>query len=145
MPKKKQPEEIKEESVVTRELLLLTARDGEKKIVIPADAKITFGPAIPYVGKSGYGGNREPGEYALRIYQGTKENLIAVFTGVREFRDVNMPVAKKVIEEAGKTLWKNEGGEFEVRTKTKRKESFVDVKALNAKTEEKVGDPDELF
>lgn len=114
----------------TRQLLVSTTK-GEYKITIPAEAKLTFGPAIPYAGKDrGYGAHVS--EYALRIYIGTKENLVAVFTGVIEFRDLNMEISKKVTSEAGKTLWKSDEGGYEVTSSAKKRSRFVDVKRLEA-------------
>ena len=114
----------------TRDLLVLST-DGEYKITIPAEAKVTFGPAFP-VSREQKGWSNPPGarEYALRIYVDKKENLIAVFTGVRQFREFSIQVAKKVTAEAGKTLWKSDESGYEVTTSAKRDSKFVDVKQL---------------
>lgn len=119
----------KESDEKRRTLLVSTAKDGQFKIEIPDGAKLTFGPAIPFGKGERYSGV-SVSEYALRIYQGSKENLIAVFTGVREFRDIDMPISKKVTSEAGKTLWKSDEGGYEVTQAVKKKSKFVDVKQL---------------
>lgn len=71
--------------------------DGKFTVEVPDDAKLTFGPAIPYparaeqrsLGFNPGGGDRS---YSLRIYKGSKENLLAVFAGVKGFRDLSLVV-----------------------------------------------------
>lgn len=105
--------------------LIVSCISGEKRITIPKEAKITFGPAIPGPSKErGYGPTER--EYALRVYLKSKDNLIAVFTGVREFRDVEMPVEKLVIREAGNAVWKSDETGYKVEQSVKRKGAFVD-------------------
>ena len=61
--------------------LLLELADGSTSAVsIPDDTMFTFGPAIPFGPRGGPGPLME---YAVRVYQGKKENLVAVFPGVR--------------------------------------------------------------
>lgn len=108
-----------------RQIIVRTV-EGEKRIGVPKDAKITFGPAIP--GPSRERGSYGPPEreYALRVYLKTKDNLIAVFTGVREFRDIEMPVEKLVIREAGSAVWKSDETGYKVEQSVSKKQRFVD-------------------
>lgn len=70
-----------------RRKILVKDSDGEFIIRVPEDAKLTFGPAIPFERRDGEDRPRRM-EYALRVYRGTKDNLVAVFSGVRMFRDL---------------------------------------------------------
>ncbi|HSN67891.1 MAG TPA: hypothetical protein VLV48_01510 [Thermoanaerobaculia bacterium] len=120
----------------TKRVLLVKDNDGEFKVEIPEDAKLTFGPAVPYARKPGYNPETPQG-YALRLYRGTKENLIAVFNGVHWFRDVTLPVSRLVIREAGKSVWKSDESGYEVQSSVKRDAQWTpDVKRLNAKPED---------
>lgn len=117
--------------------LIVKMVDGEKRISIPKDAKLTFGPAIPGPSKDRGFGPREM-EYALRVYLKTKDNLIAIFTGVREFREIDMPVEKLVIREAGTAVWKSDETGYKTEQAVKRSGAFVDdLKLLSP------GEPDE--
>lgn len=115
----------KPKTVETQRVLLVKTADGELRVTLPDDAKLTFGPAIPYERKGGDYGPPGRNEYALRVYKGTKDNLLAVFAGVREFRDVDMPVEKLVIREAGKSVWKSDETGYHVETAVKHDKSFV--------------------
>ena len=106
-------------------ILIVKMADCEKRIHIPKDAKITFGPSIPGNTKDRFGGPREM-EYALRIYLKSKDNLIAIFTGVREFREHDMPVEKLVIKEAGNAAWKSDETGYKVEQSVKKSGGFVD-------------------
>lgn len=71
---------------------ILDLRNGDiRKVTVPANWKLTFGPTIPYAGK--YTGS--PEGTALRFYEGNKENLRACFTDVKAFRDAAIPVLEK--------------------------------------------------
>lgn len=67
--------------------LFVTAEDSFYTLTIPDNAKITYGPWSPpsaksaYVGAKGGGGNRG----TLRVYAGSKENIIGLYTGVLSF------------------------------------------------------------
>lgn len=106
-------------------VILMRTAEGEFKVTVPPDAKLTFGPAIPGPSKSrGYEPSRM--EYAVRIYKGSKENLLAVFTGVYNFRDIEMPVAKLIVREAGKSVWKSDETGYKVEEDVKKSGRFVD-------------------
>lgn len=115
--------------------LLVRDGDGEFKVDLPAEAKLTFGPAVPYARKPGYAPENQGG-YALRVYVGSKENLVAVFNGVQWFREIGIPVSRLVIREAGKSVWKSDDKGYEVQHDVKRDAQWVpDVKRLNAPEE----------
>jgi hypothetical protein len=69
---KKRNSETKDVKVKPR-TLLITSTDGEFKITIPAGARLTFGPTIPYEGRRQNGGYApEPKGYSLRVYETAK-------------------------------------------------------------------------
>lgn len=109
---------------VADRLILFRTNEGEFRVQVPGDAKITFGPAIPGPAQARNGYTRA--EYALRIYQKTKDNLLAVFTGVYTFRDVSLPVSKLVVREAGKAVWKSDERGYKVEESVGRTGEFVD-------------------
>lgn len=75
----------------TREIVLIM-ENGDRKIVsgIPSNAKITCSGLNPGA-KEGYGRN----PVSIRIYT-SASNQLAVFVGVREFRDTSLTVRKQV-------------------------------------------------
>lgn len=116
---------IKEELVEARTLLLSTS-DGEVRITIPAGSRVTFGPTIPYAPKpSAYPPNNNG--YSLRVYANSKnDSLIGVFSGVHAFRDINIPHAKLVVREAGKSVWKSDEEGYKVEEEVKRSGHWLD-------------------
>lgn len=72
----------------TRTILVIMNGNKRRKVSnIPSDAKITYAPVQP--GSRDYNtGN------ALRIYT-SKENQLAVFTNVQEFRDLTLKVQEQ--------------------------------------------------
>lgn len=98
--------------------LLVEDQEGKFRIQVPDDAKMTFGPAVPFVKKNELAvGNRG---YALRIYNSSKDNPIAVFTGVRCFREANIVVEREVLRESGKTVWRSDEHGFKVESQGSR-------------------------
>lgn len=86
--------------------LLLQMKDGtQKKITIPDDWKVTFGPLHP--GKQEGNG----GHTALRCWSGskTKEIQHAVFTDVASFRDMSIEIMEER-EERKEERFVREGG-----------------------------------
>ena len=80
---------------------LVLQRDGEFVIELPAQYKLTFGAVNPGV----QGGHDL---HCLRVYDGanTKSaHLRGVFCDVRAFRDLSIPLARKVKKETGSTSW----------------------------------------
>ena len=105
---------------VVRVLIVYLGGGTEKKVEIPNDSKITFGPALPGIRKNGdYGG---PSEYALRVYKGATEKagLLAVFTGVREFRENTIKVSTLVVREKGEEMWKSDENGYEINKKVEK-------------------------
>jgi hypothetical protein len=86
---------------------------GERvfKIEIPDDAKITFGSwSPPTQSRSGrpYQENGFNPTGTLRIYRGSKENIVALFAGVTGFRDLSLSYQEQVAKEEGATIWKDD-------------------------------------
>lgn len=82
-------------TTATRSLLVKLSDGTVKKIHgIPANAKVTFGKVQPGQTERGYPTTEA---YALRIYT-TANNQLAVFTGVKEFRDLTLRIETQVKE-----------------------------------------------
>jgi hypothetical protein len=79
----------------------------QRRITVPSKFKVTFGPTVPYIKGST---NHERG-YALRFYEGNKENQRAIFTDVIAFRDSAIPIEEKVTRTKQQTLRKQHGRE----------------------------------
>lgn len=91
---------------MSRDLLVF----GEKtfKITIPDDAKVTFAPFSPPTrGDHGWAGSGKAAG-TVRIYRGTKDNIMAVFSGVTGFRDTSLEYMEEVVREEGATIWKSD-------------------------------------
>jgi hypothetical protein len=121
-----------------RTLLVL----GEKtfKIVVPDDAKITFGPFSPPSPKGQWDDGAKKG--TLRIYQGTKENVVAVFSGVTAFRDLSLGYSEEVVREEGATIWKDDEHGYVREDKRSASKDWIDdptlaIEAPKAKTVKK--------
>lgn len=89
-------EEI-QETPKLKTYLLDTGRE-QMQIDIPDDWKVTYGPVTP--GAKSYGG----AEYALRIYE-TESKQRAIFTNVKSFRDLSIPVRRLVTSVEGSRSW----------------------------------------
>ena len=117
---------IRKDEDVKPRTLLLTTSDGDFRITIPAGSRVTFGPTVPFERKDSGGYNRDKG-YSLRVYENSKnDSLIAVFSGVGSFRDIDIPHAKLVIREAGKSVWKSDEEGYKVEEETKRSSTWTD-------------------
>ena len=118
------------EIAVKPRTLLIKGSEGEFKVTIPAGARVTFGPTIPFEPKGGGFQERVRG-YSLRVYETAKnDSLIAVFANVESFRDITMPHAKLIVREAGKSMWKSDETGYETTTSVDRKRGFVDSARL---------------
>ena len=97
--------------------LLVTDNQGQFKITIPADWKVTFGTA---------GGNRNGyDDRELRIYESDKKQR-ACFTGVRSFRDLSLPLFRLIESESGEMTWEDDGeGNRLAKKATKRNRKAV--------------------
>lgn len=84
----------KEKSVAFKTYVLELKNGGLRRVTVPATWKVTFGPTTPYERKNSY----ESGQlvWAVRFYEGNKENLRAIFTDVKSFRDESIPILEKV-------------------------------------------------
>jgi len=105
-------------------VLLCKDAKGEFKVTIPSDARLTFGPNVPYA--KGQQVNYSQG-YALRIYRGPKksEDLMAVFSSVEWFREETLDVSRLVVREAGKAVWKSNEKGYSVQEAVHRDETWV--------------------
>ena len=72
----------------------IITNDGTYRIDIPDDWKVTFGPVAIGGGKRG-GYDIGGGSMALRLYE-SEVRQRAIFTGVKSFRDLSIPVKKLV-------------------------------------------------
>lgn len=106
----------------------------EKRIAVPVEAKITFGPGIPgprTINQGSFQSNDR--EYCVRIYVGDKESgLIAVFAGVREFRALDIPCDELVIREAGETMWKSDESGFKHETNVRYEKVAINAPQLTS-------------
>jgi hypothetical protein len=72
---------------------ILELKNGDtRKITIPANWKLTFGQLIPHTLRETHGASSQ---VALRIYEGSKENLRAVMTDVVAVRDASIAVLER--------------------------------------------------
>lgn len=122
---------------------LLVFGETTFKITIPADAKITFGPWSPPV--KGFDGNRESLKGTLRIYKGTKDNIIGCFSGVTGFRDLTMEYAEQVAKEEGAVIWKSDKDGYQREEKVKRSEEWKPGPVALAAPKGKKGKEPEAF
>lgn len=99
---------------------------GQKtfKITVPDDAKLTFGPFSPPRPNSNFGSEERKG--TLRVYKGSKENMIACFTHVESFRDLSMDYSEQVVVEEGASIWKSDARGYEREDRVKSSREWVD-------------------
>lgn len=72
---------------------ILELKDGNvRKLTIPASYKLTFGQLVPHTLRDT---NGRTSQVALRIYEGSKENLRAVMTDVVAIRDASIEVTER--------------------------------------------------
>lgn len=116
-----------------RQLLVFGERTF--KITIPDDAKVTFGPFSPPTRDAHAW--RESGRAAgtLRIYKGTKDNIVACFIGVHGFRDLSLEYAEEVAREEGATIWKSDEHGYVREEKFKQTRDWVEPAELSESTE----------
>jgi hypothetical protein len=77
-------------------------RDGDFILELPADFKVTFASVNP----AGPSSSRDL--HCMRVYDGPSAksaNLRAVFNNVSGFRDLSLPVARKITRETGSASW----------------------------------------
>lgn len=72
---------------------ILELKDGNtRRITIPGHWKLTFGQLVPHTLRETSG---RSSQVALRIYEGSKENLRAVMTDVVAIRDAGISIMEK--------------------------------------------------
>ena len=90
-------------------LLQVHDADGDFRVEVPGESKITFGPAIPMSSKGTRMHLPEGSQvYALRVYKGPTERagLLAVFPGITGFRDLGLvKVHRPARAEGGEMGW----------------------------------------
>lgn len=109
----------------TRELLVF----GEKtfRIKIPVDAKVTFGPfSPPAAGQRDNWMASGKAVGTLRVYKGSKDNIIGCFSNVSGFRDLSMEYAEEVAREEGAVIWKSDKNGYEREEKVQRSSDWVE-------------------
>lgn len=118
---------------------------GEKtfEITIPDDAKVTFGPWSPPGENARYVGERAL-TGTLRVYKGgaTTQNVLAVFSGVRSFRDTSINYREEVAREEGAVIWKSDENGYERQEKATIERAWVEPElppALETSEETEVG------
>jgi hypothetical protein len=76
----------------TKTFILELKNGGIREVTIPSTWKLTFGQLIPHTLRETHGASSQ---VALRIYEGSKENLRAVMTDVVAVRDASMAIREK--------------------------------------------------
>jgi len=113
-----------------RELLVF----GEKtfRITVPDDAKVTYGPFSPPTKTESFEARADRAIGTLRIYVGTRDNIVACFAGVRGFRDLSLGYSEQVAKEEGATIWKSDKDGYTREEKFQRKDEWLAQEALPA-------------
>lgn len=100
---------------------LVSDDKGEFVIEVAANWKVTFSSVNPAA--TGGGGFREG--YCLRVYEG--EKLRAVYCNVKGFRDLSIPLMRKVEKQTGSAEWTHDSmGNFEQSRRVEIEASYVD-------------------
>lgn len=112
-----------------REILVF----GEKtfKIEIPDESKVTFGPWSPQTGEK-YNTSERALSGTLRIYAGgtAASSILAVFSGVKGFRDLSINYAEEVAREEGSIIWKSDRDGYQREEKVQRSADWMAIPAL---------------
>lgn len=99
---------------------LVSAAPADFVIELPASWRLTFGAVNPGAGN----GMGRHDLHCLRVYEGQK--LRGVYTDVKGFRDLSIPLARKVSSEVGNASWNmDSAGGFERQEKVQRDERLV--------------------
>lgn len=99
---------------------LVKASPEDFILELPASWRLTFGAVNPGAGN----GMGRHDLHCLRVYDGQK--LRGVYTDVRGFRDLSVPLARKVSSETGAATWNmDSAGNFEESRKVQRDERLV--------------------
>lgn len=95
---------------------------GEFVIELPPEYTLTFGAVNP--GSPPHGRDL----HCLRVWEGSgnSKKLRAVFCDVRGFRDLSMPLARKVTKETGSAEWTmDSAGNFDKRSSRKVEHELI--------------------
>jgi len=118
---------------MTRTLLV----EGKKtlRVKIPDDARVTFGPFSPPTNGDKYNGGEKALVGTLRVYDGkatkTKENILAVFTHVYGFRDLeSIEYEEQIATEEVRTVWKSDQNGYSSEVNGKTEKAWVADPAL---------------
>ena len=76
---------------------------GQRRLTVPANWKVTFGPTVPFERKGAGGYRGDEGTWSLRLYEGS-DKLRAIFTDVRAFRDTSIVITEKRIRTKRQTV-----------------------------------------
>jgi hypothetical protein len=99
---------------------LVKEKGGEFVIEVPASLKLTFSAVNPERGRGGF----DEG-HCLRVWEG--EKLRAVYGNVTGFRDLSIPLARKIKREVGEASWtQDSSGNFERNTKVDVEHQLVE-------------------
>jgi hypothetical protein len=125
---------------------LLVFGDKTFKIEIPDDAKITFGPWSPPTQRQDSHAWHQSGRSTgtLRVYQGSKENIVALFAGVTGFRDLSLSYAEQVAVEEGASIWRDDQEGYVREDKVSRRRSWSPGDTGPPQLEVVVEDEDEI-
>lgn len=112
-----------------RTLIVFPERGKTFRIVVPDEAKLTFGPFSPPTSESK--GYRDPSALkgTLRVYENRTSgaNIIGVFTGVTGYRDTSLiEYEEEVVQEIGSTVWRSDKGGYKVEESVQRSSSWTD-------------------
>lgn len=111
----------------TRRLLIQMGRGEDCIIELPEGWKVTFGAVNP--GAPPHGRDL----HCLRVWDGPNAKtagLRAVITDVRGFRDLGIPLARKVSKETGAATWTADSeGNFEATRKREIEAEWTDPRA----------------
>ena len=75
---------------------ILELKNGNtRKITVPSTWKMTYGSVVPYTAKAAASQQGARADYALRLYEGNKDNLRAVYTDVVAIRDASIQTVER--------------------------------------------------
>lgn len=121
---------------------ILVFGDKTFKVRVPDHARLTFGPfSPPPRGRNAGSQEWGPADKAgtLRIYGKTTKDILAVFSGVRGFRDLSVGYAEEVAREEGAVVWKDDEKGYIREDKVKIVKDWIEheVKALPPATKKR--------
>lgn len=108
---------------------ILVFGDKTFRIRVPSYAKLTFGPSSPPPrGRNAGMADWSSGDKAgtLRVCGRTTKDVLAVFAGVRGFRDLSLEYSELVAREEGASLWKSDETGYTREEKSSQTKTWVD-------------------